>query len=194
MDLLTAVCVGSPLLGLASAVAAHVVISRIQPASLRHHVIAASMGIGLSVVSALSLTFAWREPAIVPAAERWIAAATWVFAYVCLAYAYVFGFFNPSETARRMRLVVELHDAGPRGLRLDEILAAYNARMVVDIRVGRLVAGGQLVVRGDRYVIGAPAMLYLAKLFVLLKVIFFGVPSEFERPRASARSDRQGAR
>ena len=87
------------------------------------------------------------------------------------------------ESARRIRLLVELQAAGERGLTLTQILAAYNARMIVDARLGRLLAGGQVVERDGRYFIGKPLMLYGAKALVLLKIAFLGAPDEFARRR-----------
>ena len=188
MDLFGATSILSPVLGLAVAVTAHVLISRSEPAFLRHRVIAVSMTGGLLVVAGLGIAFAARGTSVADPVERGIAAGSALLAYLCFAYSYVFGFFNPSETARRVRIVVELLAAGDRGLRLDELYAVYNARMAIDVRVDRLVAGGQLVERDGRYVIGAPAMLYLARLFVLLKIVFYGVPTEFARPQP-AQSD-----
>ena len=71
--------------------------------------------------------------------------------YLSLAYFYVFGFYNLGESARRIRLLIELRSAGDRGMTLDEILAVYNARMIVEARLQRLLSGGQVVEREGRY-------------------------------------------
>ena len=91
----------------------------------------------------------------------------------------MFGFFNVSETARRLRLLVELLDAGPRGLSLDEVLRAYNARMIVEARLRRLVAGGQLALADGRYVLRRSLGLSVAKLLVGIKLLLLRAPSEF---------------
>ena len=111
-------------------------------------------------------------------ATVWEMAGVWVLAYLFLAYCYIIGFFNLGESARRIRLLIELHGAGKRGMTLDEILAAYNARMIVEARLGRLLTGGQILERGGRYVSKRSPMLYIAKMLVLLKILFLGVRSE----------------
>jgi hypothetical protein len=90
----------------------------------------------------------------------------------------VIGFFNIGESARRIRLVIELYAAGTRGLTLPEVLRAYNARMVVDARIHRLLAGGQIVEREGRYVLRSRLMLLGARVLVLLKVVLLRRPTE----------------
>ena len=102
----------------------------------------------------------------------------WILTYVALVYWYVFGFFNLGESARRVRLLIELRAAGERGLTLTEILTVYNAGMIIYARLGRLLAGGQIVERDGRYFIGKPLMLYGAKALVLLKIAFLRAPNE----------------
>jgi hypothetical protein len=64
---------------------------------------------------------------------------------------------------------------------LGEILTAYNARMIVEVRSQRLVSGGQIVERGGRYFIKGRLMLYAAKVLVLLKFVFLRGRSELSR-------------
>lgn len=130
-------------------------------------------GIGLSVVGGLIVVLG------ISPASGWDTTGVWLLTYLFLAYCYVIGFFNLGESARRIRLLIELHGAGARGMTLDEILAAYNARMIVEARLGRLLTGGQISERGGRYHSKRSAMLYVAKLLVLLKILLLGARSEF---------------
>ena len=101
-------------------------------------------------------------------------------AYLCLSYCY-FNFLNLGITARRIRLLIELLEA-PGGLDLGGDPPALRlARRWSDARLGRLLAGGQVRESGGRYTIGAPLLLS-ARAIVLLKVLFLGTRSEFERP------------
>ena len=131
----------SPLVGLGACVVAHVIVARLAPAWPRARGVIVSVLAGGGVVLTLGLRFLWG-PAPAPAAPGGYVLA-WGLAYLALAYTYVFGFFNVSETARRLRLLVELLDAGPRGLSLDEVLRAYNARMIVEARLRRLLGFGR---------------------------------------------------
>ena len=166
----------SPLVGLGACVVAHVIVSRLAPAWPRARGVIVSVLAGGGVV----LTLGWRflgASAPAPAPGGYVLA--WGLTYLALAYTYVFGFFNVSETARRLRLLVELLDAGPRGLSLDAILRAYNARMIVEARLRRLVAGGQLALADGRYVMRRSLGLSVAKLLVGIKLLLLRAPSEF---------------
>lgn len=174
----------APLLGLAAGVALHVLLSRALPRLPRRHGIAASTLGGILVVGALSLGIghaAGLDP------DRAGTALAHLLTYLLLTYAYVIGFFNLGESARRIRLVIELHQAGPRGLTLAEVLAAYDARTIVELRLARLRTGGQVVERDGRYVLRGRLMLRAAKALGLMKVVLLGGRSEF-----SARGRRSG--
>jgi hypothetical protein len=69
--------------------------------------------------------------------------------YACVAYSY-FHVFNMSETARRIRILRELHAAG--SLTEKEILRLYSGASVLEARFDRLLATGQLEARSDRFV------------------------------------------
>ena len=85
----------------------------------------------------------------------------------------LFSFINLGETARRIRILRELH-SHKGGLDRDEILGLYNAREITENRVDRLLASGQIVMSEDRYYIGKPFMLFIAKGMYFLKSIIFG--------------------
>jgi hypothetical protein len=172
-----------PFVALLACVVAHVLVSRAWPRLPRHHGVALGALAGLAGLAGLAWSFGSRT--VDPADGAGLGVA-WTLTYLALVYWYVFGFFNLGESARRIRLLVELHAAGERGLTLGELLAAYNASMIVDARLGRLLAGGQVVERDGRYFIGKPLMLCGAKALVLLKRVFLGGPSEFAaRPQGS---------
>jgi hypothetical protein len=85
--------------------------------------------------------------------------AVYVFgAYACSSYVY-FHFFNMSETARRIRILV--HGASGGLIPAREIGAAYTPERMVAIRLERLVALKELQVKGGRYVIGGRGLLGL---------------------------------
>lgn len=178
----------APGLGLAICVVAHVVIARAAPTLPRVAGILGATGAGLVAVVAIGAAFLLGTGA---SGEGWGAALVWALAYLALVYAYVFGFFNLGESARRVRLLIELAAAGPRGMTRAEILTAYNARTIVTARLQRLVTGGQLEMRAGRYHLRRRGALVAASLLVALKVVLLGAPSEFgaggrpsERPRS----------
>lgn len=168
----------TPVFGLAVCVVAHVLFSRALRELSRPNAILCSFGLGLVSVLGLAVVFAAQRSGAVSADEFIGQGVLWIVAYTCLVYCYVFGFFNLGESARRIRLLIELHSAGEKGMTFDEILAVYNARMIIDARLGRLLAGGQIIEKDGRYFVGSPLMLYLAKALVLLKVVLLGARSE----------------
>ena len=94
----------------------------------------------------------------------------WLLTYLLLVYCYVIGLFNLGESSRRIRLLIELHGAPGQALTLEEILTRYNARMVVEARLRRLVAAGQLIEcdYGRYYVIGNRTGLWIARALAAL--------------------------
>ena len=98
-----------------------------------------------------------------PALRRMPLAATYVaVVYVCIAYSY-FHLFNMSETARRIRILRELHAAG--SLTAEEISRLYSNASVLATRFDRLLATGQLRMRDGRFV-AAGRLLYAAACLV----------------------------
>lgn len=168
----------TPIVGLLAFVAAHLLVSRSSALS-RPVALFCCMLAGLGVVLALAWGFVQGPAGPRAAADQAGTAALWGLTYLSLAYFYVFGFYNLGESARRIRLLIELYGAGERGLTLEELLAAYNARMIVEARLQRLLSGGQVVLRNGRYFVAHPHMLYGAKALVWLKRLYLGAASEF---------------
>lgn len=177
-----------PAAGLLACVLAHVAASRLRPAGSRPGALAAGVAVGLVAVAASGFALG------IPPGERPGAPLVWLLAYLALAYAYVFGFYNIGESARRIRLLIELAAAGPRGLTRAEILATYNARTIVEARLRRLVTGGQVAERDGRYYLRRSLALLAAKVLVALKVVLLGAPTELGRAERRLDGSPTGAR
>jgi hypothetical protein len=91
--------------------------------------------------------------------------------FVCCWYFY-FHFINIGEASLRIRVLREA--ARVSGRPLEDLLAVYNVRTVVETRMLRLVQDGQLVVSGDRYCAGKPRMVLVAKAFAALRWLLLG--------------------
>jgi len=98
--------------------------------------------------------------------------------YLSLGYCY-FHFINLSITARRIRILRVLYET-KEGLSLNEIMHRYNAKDMIEIRINRMLNNGQIMFKNNKYFIGKPLMLYMAKLVVMMKFILFNRRSEFE--------------
>ena len=103
---------------------------------------------------------------------------TEIIIYTALSYCY-FVFINLGETARRIRILREVFDE-PEGLSLEEILRRYNAKEIIERRLQRLLANGQIIAKEDKYYIGKPLMLWMAKIVVAFKFILLSKKSEFD--------------
>lgn len=98
--------------------------------------------------------------------------------YAALGYCH-FHFVNLGETARRIRLLRELLDAGGT-LSHHDLLERYNAREIVERRITRLINAGQIVYSGGRYYIGNSTVVLIARIMVGLKVLLLGKKSEYD--------------
>ena len=161
----------APMIGLAVCFVAHVGVSRRAPALPHQHGLLLSVVAGAAVVAALLVPVLRDDLTRLPALDAVGALVAALAAYALLAYCYVIGFFNIGESARRIRLLIELEAAGPRGLTLAEVLTAYNARMIVDARLERLLSGGQIAEVEGRYVLRSRVMLFAAKELVVIKIV-----------------------
>ena len=102
---------------------------------------------GCPVTGALGWFIYLRE---LNGAELLTATLYGVLVYSGFAYSY-FHFFNMSETARRIRILCELQAFGTMS---EEAFAQkYEPGGQIPIRLERLAAMGQVVHRGDRYVL-----------------------------------------
>lgn len=96
--------------------------------------------------------------------------------YAALGYCH-FHFVNLGETARRIRLLRELDEAGGE-LAHDQLLARYGAREITAKRIARLLNSGQIVQREDRYFIAETTVLKIARTMRNAKLLLVGKESE----------------
>lgn len=99
--------------------------------------------------------------------------------YLSFSYCY-FQFINMGETARRIRLLRELYEQ-PKGQTKEQILAKYNARDIIDIRIKRLLNNKQVIPRGTKYYLRGTSVLFISKLILIMKWIILGAGSEFKQ-------------
>ncbi|CAG1065074.1 hypothetical protein BAC1_00651 [uncultured bacterium] len=81
--------------------------------------------------------------------------------YSLLAYSY-FHIFNMGETARRVRILSELRERGK--LSEAELKSFYNSAAILDRRMERLVALGQVRVEGGRVLLKSRRLFMAASL------------------------------
>jgi hypothetical protein len=98
--------------------------------------------------------------------------------YAAFCYVY-FHWNNMGETARRIRMLRELA-AAPEGLTVQEMVRRYSAREILERRLERLSAAGQISETDGRLVLTSRAVLLSAQLVGLVKLIVFGGRSELD--------------
>jgi len=91
--------------------------------------------------------------------------------FVCCWYFY-FHYVNIGEASLRIRILREVGALG--GCVTEQLLAAYNSRVVVETRMERLVADGQLLFSQGRYHAGKRRMVLVAKAFAALRWLLLG--------------------
>jgi len=89
-----------------------------------------------------------------------------------LGFCYI-NFVGLSIASLRIRMLQELL-AHPEGMRLEDILANYNPRVLIDNRIDRLTTGGQLVEKDGRFHTGRRGVLWAARIMNFMKFIILG--------------------
>lgn len=107
------------------------------------HTVAAVMG--LQVAAMTALVFVAVEASVVSGLCSIMLS---VLLYGLAAFFYILWIFGPYETSVRYRVLRELGLA-PTGLTLNELLERYNGRMILDTRLHRLVAAGDVYHEGN---------------------------------------------
>jgi len=92
--------------------------------------------------------------------------------FLCFCYVY-FHFNNMGETARRIRLLRELLSAG-RPLTFDELVTRYGAHEIVERRLGRLLASGQVCLVDGRYIVANRSVHVMAWIIGISHWVIFG--------------------
>lgn len=93
--------------------------------------------------------------------------------YIAESFCY-FNLITLCITARRVRILRELYEKGQEGLTLPELLSRYNANDMVQIRVKRLMDSGQVIFKQDKFYVGNPTVLVMAKILTLMKILLLG--------------------
>lgn len=97
--------------------------------------------------------------------------------YSMLVFNYMVWVFGMGEAAIRIRLLHELYRAPSNAETLEEIYHAYNAEMILKVRLSRLVDSGHLRFDGCRYSIGRRFLFIHAHFMRIIKTLM-GIPAE----------------
>ena len=161
MDSLYPVVVMAPVVGLAAYCVSQILVARGAAGASPYRSLAIGFGCGLMVVLGVG---GWAVGRLeIPTGDRIGYLALDALTYLALAFGY-FNFVNLTVASLRIRLLEELREAGG-ALPPNALLAAYDSRQVVAIRLDRLVRGGHLVENAGRLHVGRLPFLIVARIF-----------------------------
>ncbi len=134
--------------------ALHVAFFRLDRARHMTASLAASILLGLAVCVICS-----ARPAVRPADPRdaWLLIAAACLLYGLLVFNYGTWIFGMGEAALRVRLLYEVEDRGGAAT-VAEVLDRYNASLILDRRLEKLVASGHLTFDGARYLLARESL------------------------------------
>jgi len=99
--------------------------------------------------------------------------------YVMLAYCF-FNFINLGHASIRIRIFKECHDRGGF-ITHEELRAVYDDERIRDVRLKRLLEGGDIVKEEGRWKLLNPRLVPVANLVFALKYFVLRRKSEFEK-------------
>jgi hypothetical protein len=170
MDNLYPLVVAAPVIGLAAYCVTQIVVARLATSGSPYRSLTIGFICGLVVVVILAGWAAGRME--ISMADRIGYLLLDLLTYLALAFGY-FNFVNLTVASLRIRLLEELQKAGGR-LPVETLMAAYDSRQVVAIRLDRLVRGGHLVENAGRLHVGRRPFLIVARIFDVLHWVIIG--------------------
>lgn len=151
----------APVFGLAAYCLGQIAVARCLPGRGPYHSLRIGFFLGLVVDAAVA---GWATGRMdIGAADRVAYLGLDLLTYLAFAFGY-FNFVNLTVASLRIRLLEDLLAAGG-GKPADAVMAAYDSRQVVAIRLDRLVRGGHLVEKAGRLHSGRLPFLIVARIF-----------------------------
>jgi len=165
----------APVAGLAVMCGMHAMTCRMNPQAPLLNALAGAGVAGVVVVLLAGAVAAWPS-------GHWLGSALSTFCvdlpiYGCLAYGYA-NFVNLGQSSVRVRIYRELLGR-PEGIDGKVLRAEYDEQSMLQARLERLVAAGDLRVDHGRYTIGRGRLLAIAAVIFGLKRAILGRRSEF---------------
>lgn len=163
----------------------HMILARLNRSRPAQAIALLAVALSLLVVCTLFYAVVWRSLAL---GERSAVLLYCCIVFFCLAMFY-FHLFNTSETARRIKLLYEIHKAGM--LSESAITRLYSVDDVVRLRLKRLVETNQLEFREGYYMLKGK-LLYRAAFIVLFWQLLLRMPSVQPAQRRSGAEGNKG--
>jgi len=167
----------SPILALAVMVVVQATVLRARGGEQFFASVIAGFLAGLVVAIAMQVALLWVFPRNF---DRWVLAVVANPAiYVMLAYCF-FNFINLGHASIRIRIFKECRDRGGF-ITHEELRAVYDDDRIRDVRLQRLLEGGDIVREKGRWKLVNPRLVPVATLVFALKQFVLRRESEFEK-------------
>lgn len=155
-----------PLGGIMVDVAGQILLSRL-PLKLGH-VRRQFVAFGAGLIAVVALFAGLRPGRGLGWTEEIAGLAMGAMTYAFLGFLF-FNALNANLSSLRVRLLKELLARGPEGMSVAVLLERYGAAEILNARIERLAAGGQLVQRGDRYYFQPRGVAVIGHFFAFLR-------------------------
>ena len=164
----------APVIGLLVCSLGHVALARLRWGRAPYGPLIRAMCAGLAATLAMAVVAARRS---VPGADDRLAFAMLDgLTYAALAWCY-FHFVNLGIASLRIRVLEEIIEAGG-SLQAQALRQRYDDTDMAETRIQRLLAGGHVVMRDQRFHSGRPAFLIIARTFELGRSLIIGARAE----------------
>lgn len=160
----------SPVLGLGVSCVSHVILSRLRVGRAPYEPLVNGFLTGFAAMIVMT-AIALRDLAV-PATDAAALTVLNGLIYSALGWCY-FHFVNLGIASLRIRVLEEIAEAGSV-LPVDVLRRRYDDTRMAETRIQRLLAGGHLVVRGERFHSGASRFLLTARMFEVLRRLIIG--------------------
>lgn len=158
-------CIG-PIVGISANVLAHLILCR--SVSYKGHVRIQLISIALGAAVTFASLVVLQEYAAIP----WLIwaddALVHMFTYTFLSFCF-FNLISSTSGSLRVRMLREYLSCYPKSLSSGKLQTLYSVNAMLEARLNRLLAGGQIGLRGVRYIAKRGVVHYIGLLFYALE-------------------------
>jgi hypothetical protein len=178
---------GVPVIGLTVNVIVQILTARADPETGYFRSVVHGFGAGLISPLAIGPVIQWYQnaPWQELAAIMLVNTAT----YVSLVFCFLMGFVLNARSSIRVRIFKEVQRS-KNGLSLEQLLAVYSQRKLVEMRLERFLKTQHFVLRAGRYYLNSSFLRVVAAIVRFLKILVIG--KDFEFPGMTAQTSHQG--
>lgn len=126
----------------------------------------------------------WLHFKIFPLTTRIMLLTVYLFLYWALSFAYTLGLFGLPLTSLRIQLLITLVQSNRKNMKKEMLLRKYSRLIIVKQRLHRLETSGEIIRRGNRYLLRSPWTYFMIHTYflILLMVLYrpFGSKKNYD--------------